>query len=1513
MSVSLRTYLLTKKKNKNRVIKNIFKFLRAVIITLVVLYGLVVVLLHIPAVQEQLTLVAHRQLSALLDTPVQIGHITVGYPDRIILDDVKIEDKQGNRLLQTARLSARFEWMPLFRDGRISIHTAQIFGLQAEVNRQHPDAPLNVQFIIDKLSSPDDTPSESSLDLRINSLQVRRSRVKYDVFSEPETDGVFNPNHIAVANINANISLKALHSDSINLHVKRLDFEEQSSGFALKGLETRVKGGRSGVQMQGFDLQLPQSRLKLAYLDLRFMNDSLPFSQVDVQGGLQEGTHLTLSDVSPFVPALSGFHDKLLLEIPSFNFSDGCAEVGSLKVCSPKKELTVELADMKLILPKEVDDEPYAQAVLKEIAANESSVAFLMKNLGKDVAGEDKGLYETLKPLQPLKMTGKVEGPLSGMEASVNLMTGLGNVEADALLSVDKKGRLASYKGDVMTPGVNLLPLLGEDAKLGNVAMVLHFDGNVRDDVPQVYVKGILPTLEYNGYQYQHITMDGVIRPYTYEGLLALDDPNISFKAYGHADIINQWPSANVEVEIRHFRPHELQLTEGREGMEYSAHLKADFSGDSPDNLVCDVQVDSLLTITPQDTFLMEKLAVNAYIAGEGYRVMQIEGDFIHAFIEGDIEFKTLADEMQYLAAYHLASLQGNQQQQVYRKKGVTKQRYNRFDIELKLLNSKFYPYVLDIPLVIKPSLSINGRVDAPQNSIQLTGNVHHLIYDGAEYESGVFRYDHSEEESVAKVTVSKHQKGNDRMTMMLNANAADDSLKVKVSWGNHTPDTYAGMLDADVTFDRQKSGNLTTLIHVKPSTVIVNNSDWDVAESTVRIDSGYVHFHNFGASSETQHLAINGSLTDRLTDSLTIDLNRMTVEYILDVVRFKSVDFAGLATGKVYVCGALNKDMQAHTTLHVENFHFNHGLMGDMDVTGRWDKEIGILIDADIREADIAQTTVTGFVSPQNDSLDLRIGAGGTNLAFLNSFIGGVLKDIKGRTRGDVHLYGPFSALNLIGDAVATASFTPQLLDTPLTLQDDTVRLRQRYIELPSATLRDKDGHTANVSGRLHHDHLSNMQYNFDISLNRFLFYNTYDYDGMPFYGQLYGTGEATLSGGGNLLSVGGQIRTAPGTIFYYDLSSPESLTDNKFVTFVDKTIRPEKVVIDNLDLFNRNTTEEEVVEESEPLQVIIDMNVDATTDADVRVKMDNLSDYSITAKGAGDIQINFDSEGETKLKGSYIVENGQYKLSILNNTFLKDFQLKEGSEIRFTGNGGEAELNVQAVYTVHSASLTDLIPDATFNQNSVKVDCIVKMTGKLDSPDLAYDIDLPTVNDEEKQLVRSAISTEEQMQRQFVYLLGVGKFYTFDYASTEREQSSDAVSSLLSTTLSGQLNNLLSQALNTSNWNFSSNFSTGQEGWTDLEVEGILSGRMLNNRLLVNGNIGYRENQMQSSNFIGDFDAQYQLLRRSRVLWLKGYKTTNDRYFAKQAFNTWGLGFIMRHEFNNKKDFFPWRKKKK
>ena len=39
-------------------------------------------------------------------------------------------------------------------------------------------------------------------------------------------------------------------------------------------------------------------------------------------------------------------------------------------------------------------------------------------------------------------------------------------------------------------------------------------------------------------------------------------------------------------------------------------------------------------------------------------------------------------------------------------------------------------------------------------------------------------------------------------------------------------------------------------------------------------------------------------------------------------------------------------------------------------------------------------------------------------NIAFLQPFVGSIAKNIKGRGYGDVHFYGPFSALNIEGDA---------------------------------------------------------------------------------------------------------------------------------------------------------------------------------------------------------------------------------------------------------------------------------------------------------------------------------------------------------------------------------------------------------------------------------------------------------------------------------------------------------------
>ena len=135
----------------------------------------------------------------------------------------------------------------------------------------------------------------------------------------------------------------------------------------------------------------------------------------------------------------------------------------------------------------------------------------------------------------------------------------------------------------------------------------------------------------------------------------------------------------------------------------------------------------------------------------------------------------------------------------------------------------------------------------------------------------------------------------------------------------------------------------------------------------------------------------------------------------------------------------------------------------------------------------------------------------------------------------------------------------------------------------------------------------------------------------------------------------------------------------------------------------------------------------------------------------------------------------------------------------------------------------------------------------------------------------------------------------------------------SLLSGTLSAQINTLLNTVIKNDNWNFGANITTGNEGWHNAEYEGLISGRMLNNRLLLNGQFGYRDNATRATkSFIGDFDIQYLLFPNGNLS-VKMYNMTNDRYFTKSSLNTQGIGLIMKKDFNGLGDLFSSEKKKR
>ena len=160
--------------------------------------------------------------------------------------------------------------------------------------------------------------------------------------------------------------------------------------------------------------------------------------------------------------------------------------------------------------------------------------------------------------------------------------------------------------------------------------------------------------------------------------------------------------------------------------------------------------------------------------------------------------------------------------------------------------------------------------------------------------------------------------------------------------------------------------------------------------------------------------------------------------------------------------------------------------------------------------------------------------------------------------------------------------------------------------------------------------------------------------------------------------------------------------------------------------------------------------------------------------------------------------------------------------------------------------------------------------------------------------------------MNRQIIYLLALNKFYTPDYMTATH---GNELVSVASSTISSRIGAMLGQLSN--NWSIAPAIRSDRGDFSDVEVDVALSSHLLNNRLLFNGNFGYRDKSLNNNSFIGDFDIRY-LLNRSGSIQLKAYNRYNDQnYYLKSALTTQGVGIVFKRDFDNIFSFL--RRKKK
>ena len=1142
----------------------------------------------------------------------------------------------------------------------------------------------------------------------------------------------------------------------------------------------------------------------------------------------------------------------------------------------------------------------YVFGTLSELTATTRGVGFLVRNLSHDY----NGVPPVLERLGNVSFRGEVSGYFTDIVTYGQLHTDLGGVNMDLKLSSDKSKGLFAYSGAVKTTDYKLGKLLANE-QLGEITFNLDVHGrHVTDLLPVVELKGLIASVDYSRYRYENITLDGEYKQGGFNGKVALDDPNGSIYLNGDVNVSSRIPTFNFQAIINKLRPHDLNLTSKYPDTEFSLKLRANFTGGSVDEMIGEINVDSLEFMSPEKQYFMNNMNIRASKQNNENQ-LRLTSEFLTASVEGKFQYHTLPASILNIMRKYVPSLI------LPPKKPI--ETHNNFQFDIHIYNTDILSTIFDIPLTVYTHSTLKGYFNDPLQRLRVEGYFPRLQYKNNFIESGMILCENPSDHIRARVRLTNLKKKG-AVNLSLDAQAKDDNISTTLNWGNSAAVTYSGQLAAVAKFLRTEGEKplLKAMVEVKPTDIILNDTLWQIHPSQVVVDSGKVDVNNFYFSHQDRYVRINGRLSDNPQDSVKVDLKDINMGYVFDIASISDdVNFEGDATGTAYASGVFKKPVM-NTRLFIKNFSLNQGRLGDLNIYGEWDNENrGIRLDASIKDISTTPSRVTGIIHPlkPESGLDLNIEANELNLKFLEHYMKSIANDIKGRATGKVHFYGKFKGLNLDGAVMTDASMNFDILNTHFAIKD-TILLAPTGLTFNNIHISDMEGHSGRMNGYLHFQHFKNLNYRFEIQANNMLVMNTKESTDMPFYGTVYGTGNALLTGNAiQGLDVNVAMTTNRNSIFTYINGSVASATSNQFIKFVDKT--PRRTIQDSIQIisyYEQLQQKRQEAEEEQKTDIRLNILVDATPDATMKIIMDPVAGDYISGKGTGNIRTEFYNKGDVKMFGSYQINQGVYKFS-LQEVIRKDFVIKNGSTITFNGAPLDANLDIQASYTVNSASLNDLIPEESssiIQQPNVKVNCIMNLSGILVRPTIKLGIELPNERDEVQTLVRNYISTEEQMNMQILYLLGIGKFYTED---ARNNQNSNVMSSVLSSTLSGQLNNALSQVFETNNWNIGTNLSTGDKGWTDMEVEGILSGQLLNNRLLINGNFGYRDNPMANTNFVGDFEAEW-LINRSGDIRLKAYNETNDRYYTKTNLTTQGVGIMYKKDFNKWSDLFFWNK---
>ena len=1453
------------------IIKNKIKIFARFLAYVMLFLFLISIILSIPGVQTRLAKSLTKSLKKSYNTNIVVKRVDLSFLGSVQLKGVEIRDHHNDTLIFVKNLRTSLLNAKKIIDNKVNLGSVALDGIDFHLKTYKGETNDNISIFVE--SFEDDTPRDSLADpFLLNSSSIYLSDLNFKLVDLNKKDSL----PFFVKNGGGSLSDFKILGPDVTTKIRGLYFVEKN-GLGITNLTTNFTYTKTNMLFEKTTIQTKTSKIN-ADISFNYDRKDLQFfsDKVNIKANFSK-SRISLKDLSNF------YGEFGVIDVLNLNGN----LIGTLNDFSVN-QLDVESdygmiikGDLKFVNAIDTKKGFSFEGNLKNVTANYQELKSVLPNLlGKTLPTEFKRLGD-------FTLTGKTFINEDKLNLNVVVVSEIGTTKANLKLTNIANIDDANYKGNVELLDFNIGKFFDESF-FGKITLSGDVNGTgFRIDNVNTGIIGVIKKIDFKGYTYQNLNVNGLFQNRLFNGNLNVNDEFLKMRFNGLADFSSKTNKFDFTANILDADLVKINLYTRDSISKIKGQLEFDIVGNTFDNIIGKTTFNNLEYTNQKQTYNFKRFVISSTVK-DNIKTIDInknsDADGIaQGFITGDFKFS----ELIHLSQNALGSIYAN-----YIPYKVAPNQIIRYDLNL-------YNKVVDVffpEIFIDQSTKLKGEINTKKNIFKLDLSSPKVIAYGGELDSIHLNINTQNKAYNTHLRIAKIKTDYVNATKLNLINrTTNDTLFVKSEFkGNLNPDETFNM-DFFYTFNKDKKA----VLGIQKSSFDFENNIWKInpqgnKDNKVVFDlkKNEFDFSPFYLRSKEQEITFQGVVKDSTQKDLKINFKKVKLSSLLPEI--DSLSLNGILNGSL---DFLQKDGQYSPkgNLSVSNFKINSFEQGDLDLNIVGDNSYEkYAVDLTLENANRKSIFANGTIdfSSQRPIIDLKVGLDNFQLNAFSPLGQDVLSKIRGEASGNFNVTGFLRNPEMKGEIdLKGAGLLFPYLNIDYDFEGITkIKLEDQSFIFEKLNLLDTKYKTAgDFSGSITHQDFKSWYMNLNILTDNLVVLDTKETEESLYYGTAFIKGNAKIYGMTDNLFVDVNATTNPNTKFVIPLNDIKTVDNYKLIQFKsNKTATTVKEIED----FELNALK----------GLKLDINLEVTKEALAEIVIDKSNGSLLNGRGNGNLKIEIDTRGKFNMDGNFIVDEGKYEFKY-GGLVNKTFNVVKGGRITWDGSPSDADLNIVAIYTTKANP--SLLLENFNSSRKIPVNLITRISGGLFTSKQDFDIEIPNVNNTISSELEFKLNdnNEDEKTKQFLSLLALNTFYNpgksdFNGSNALLGTTSSAISSILSDLISS----------NDGKVQFDVDYEITDK--TDLsnvrndDLVNVSVGTQISDRVVVNGKVGVPVGSKTQSSVVGEVKVEILLNEKGNFRAVIFNRQNEIQYSTEEEGYTQGIGLTYQVDFNNLTD---------